>query len=199
MCIRQGMIVVVSAPSGAGKRTVLHEVMRRDPHLAYSVSATTRPPRAGEINGRDYVFLSDEEFRRRVAAGEFVEWAEVHGRLYGTLRDELERCSSSGKDVVLELDVQGMRAVKTALDNVVTVFIVPPGFEELERRIRKRGGVSESEISLRLRNARDELAARDEYDYVIVNDRVEQAADELLEILERQRTAAKAGSRKVQE
>ena len=136
---KQGSVIVVSAPSGAGKRTVLERVFDNNETLQYALSATTRHPREGEVHGKDYIFLDENEFRKRVDAGDFVEWAEVHGNLYGTLRAELERQLNTGNDVVLEIDIQGMRNVKNTLDkNVVTVFVMPPSLEELESRIRAR-------------------------------------------------------------
>ncbi len=180
-------VYVVSAPSGAGKHTLLHEVFERNEGLEYSVSATTRPPRPGEVPGRDYCFLSEDAFRARVDAGDFVEWANVHGYHYGTLREELERLIASGSDVILELDVQGMRSVKAVYPDAVTIFIAPPSLEELGRRLRERGTDHPEEIALRLRNAEEEMAARGEYDHVIVNDTVVEAVQELERILRRNR------------
>jgi len=183
----QATLFVVSAPSGAGKRTVLKLVLARDAGLEYAVSATTRRARPGEVNGRDYVFLDVGEFRRRVDGEQFVEWAEVHGNLYGTLREELARRLPSGKDVVLEVDVQGMRNLKALRNDLVTVFIMPPSFEELKTRMRKRAANDEANIALRLENAREEMAARHEYDYIIVNDVVEEAVEDMLAIVRAQR------------
>lgn len=187
----EGTLFVVSGPSCAGKHTILRPVLARDSGIEYAVSATTRPPRPGEVNGKDYFFLSEAAFRRRVAAGDFVEWAQVHGRLYGTLHEELDRHLRTGKDLVLELDVQGMRNVKAERPDVVTVFVMAPSLEELERRLRRRGADDEAAIALRLRNARRELAARKEYDYVIVNDVIEEAVEKMLAIIREQRLATK--------
>ncbi len=183
------MIFVVSAPSGAGKRTVLDQVRAADPMLAYSVSATTRAPRPGEIEGKDYYFLDRAEFERRVAAGEFAEWAEVHGNLYGTLRAEFARIETEGRDVLVEIDVQGMRKLKAAGVAFASIFIVPPSMEELERRLRGRGTDSEEQIALRLRNAREEWRAEPEYDITVVNDRVEDAVTEVKAFMEQRRRA----------
>jgi len=166
---------------------VLKLVLARDAGLEYAVSATTRRARPGEVNGRDYVFLDVGEFRRRVDGEQFVEWAEVHGNLYGTLREELARRLPSGKDVVLEVDVQGMRNLKALRNDLVTVFIMPPSFEELKTRMRKRAANDEANIALRLENAREEMAARHEYDYIIVNDVVEEAVEDMLAIVRAQR------------
>ncbi|HRI89901.1 MAG TPA: guanylate kinase, partial [Candidatus Hydrogenedentes bacterium] len=175
----RGRVFVVSAPSGAGKHTVLKRVLARDEKLAYSISATTRPPRAGEQDGREYYFLDRDTFEERIAAGEFAEWAEVHGNLYGTPRSELNRIIATGNDVLLELDVQGMRNVKRLGLDMVSVFIMAPSAEELEQRLRSRGTDSPEVIALRLKNAREEMAAKDEYDHVIVNVDIREAVAEL--------------------
>lgn len=186
MAVR-GAIIVVSSPSGAGKHTILKQVMQRDGAIEYSVSATSRPPRRGESDGREYFFLERDEFERRVEAGAFAEWAEVHGNLYGTLCSELERVLASGKDVLLELDVQGMRSIKAAGFDIVSVFIMPPSVDELRNRLEKRGTDSEDVIELRLRNARAELAAQPEYEYTVVNDEVERAVADFEAIVRAQR------------
>jgi guanylate kinase len=191
-------LFVVSAPSGAGKHTILREVLAADPQLAYSISATTRPPREGEADGREYYFLDRGEFMRRVDAGEFFEWARVHDRLYGTLRSEMDRRLALGTDVLLELDVQGMRNLKrqeTDTD-VVTVFILPPSLAVLEQRLRGRGTNTEEDIALRLRNARTEIEARGEYDYLVVNDRLDEAVADMKAIVRARRCrTAKCGGR----
>lgn len=191
-----GSLYVVSAPSGGGKRAVLARVMAVDPGIEYSVSATTRPPRADEVDGRDYYFLSREEFCRRIEDGRFAEWAEVHDNLYGTLREELDRKLDTGKDLVLELDVQGMRNVRALYPDTVTVFIMPPSFEELERRLRGRGTNSEADIALRLRNAQDEIAACYAFDYIVLNDDLDKAVEDMEAIVRAQRCrTAKFASR----
>lgn len=194
----QGTLFVISAPSGAGKRTILKALFAQDEDLEYAVSATTRPPRPGEVDGTDYVFLENAEFQRRVDAGQFAEWAEVHGHQYGTLREELVRRSRSGKDVVLELDIQGMRALKALHDDVVTVFVKPPSLEALDARIRKRGADDEASIAVRLDNARAEMAAQGEYDHVIVNDVVDTAVKDLLAIVRTHRAGRHGPSKGVQ-
>lgn len=149
-----------------------------------SVSATTRPPRPGEVDGVDYRFVSPEEFDRLVKAGEFLEWAEVHGNRYGTLRSDVEKKIAEGRLVVLEIDSQGAQQVRRLVDDAVCVFVVAPSFEELERRIRKRGAESDEEIAARLKTAERELALVGTYDYVVQNDDVARAADELVGIAE---------------
>lgn len=175
---------MISAPSGAGKRTIINKVREAEEHVTTTVSATTRAPRPGEEDGLDYYFLSREAFEARIEQGDFVEWAEVHGNLYGTLHEELDRCLATGRDVLLELDVQGMRSLRALRGgDMVSVFLMPPSIEELERRLRGRGADDEAVIALRLRNAREEMAARNEFDHVIVNDDLERAARELAGIL----------------
>lgn len=184
---KPGLLLVLSAPSGAGKATLLHRLRERGVKLLHPVSVTTRAPRDGEQDGREYNFRSTEEFDALHSAGAFVEWAEVHGHRYGTLRTEVERCLALGKDVVFELDVQGMRALKAAKLPVVSVFLMPPSVEELDRRLRMRGQDDPDSIELRMQNAHDEIAAKDEYDYVIVNDDLETAAREFERVLATER------------
>jgi len=185
-----GTLFVVSAPSGGGKRTVLRKVLDRNGNAEYSVSATTRPSRPGEVEGADYFFLPRAEFERRIKANEFAEWAEVHGNLYGTLRAELHRVLSSGRDVFLELDVQGMRNLRRAGIEIVSIFIVPPSLEELERRLRGRGTNDEEDIALRMHNARAEMEARKEFDYVVVNDDLDTAVADVEAIVRARRLQA---------
>lgn len=189
---QQGILLILSAPSGAGKHALISKVREMGKTLVHSVSATTRPPRSNEVDGRDYHFIDRDAFLRMRDEGAFVEWAEVHGNLYGTLKSELDRCLGCGQDVVLELDVQGMRALRKMRDDVVSVFLMPPSLEELERRLRRRNLNDEADIALRLNNAADEIAARHECDYVIVNDVLENAAAGLIEILRREREARTA-------
>ena len=184
---RNGTLFVVSAPSGAGKHSVICPVLANDPNLTYAVSATTRKPRDGERDGEAYYFIDEETFQARVASGEFVEWAEVHGNLYGTLRSELERLLGTGKDVVLELDVQGMKNMRQANVGAVTVFIMPPSIEELERRLRSRGVDSAEDIAIRLKNADYEMEARSSYDHVIINDDLDDAIAAFRGIIEEKR------------
>ena len=184
---KRGNVFVISAPSGAGKHTVLEGVFERDPDLAYSVSATTRPPRMNEIHGKDYFFMDRMDFCRRIEGGEFAEWAEVHGNLYGTLRSELTRKTTSGMDVILELDVQGMRNLKATMPDVVSIFIMPPSLDDLEERLRARGANSEDDIELRLRNARGEIAACVAFDYIVVNDELKEAVADVAAIIRAQR------------
>jgi guanylate kinase len=172
-------VFVITGPSGVGKGTLIRGLLARVPQLELSVSATTRAPRAGERNGADYHFLSDEEFDRKVAAGAFVEHAAYSGRRYGTLRSELERRTAAGVPVVLEIELQGARQVRRTLPDAVQVFILPPSGSALRERLVGRGTDPPEEIERRLRVADEELAARDEFDHLVLNDRQEDAVDAL--------------------
>lgn len=180
---RRGQLFVISAPSGAGKSTLIQRLLELMPDLAKPVSATTRPPRPREEHGTHYYFLRPEAFNQEIAAGGFVEWAEVHGNRYGTLKRELERCLASGRDVIMEVDVQGMRSLRKLYPELVAIFIAPPSMEELERRIRSRGGESDCAIQRRLATAKIEMDARMEYNKVIVNDRLEDAVEALRQVI----------------
>jgi guanylate kinase len=176
-------VFVITGPSGVGKGTLIRLLRERVPGLALSVSATTRAPRPGEHDGLDYHFLSDAEFARRVAAGDFVEWAEYSGRRYGTLRSELERHLAEGRPVVLEIEVQGARQVRGALPEAVQIFIEPPDGEALKDRLVGRGTDDPDAIARRLAVAESELAAADEFQYRVVNDRLDEAVARLVEIV----------------
>ncbi len=184
----EGILLVISAPSGCGKTTILKQLMEKVSGLAFSVSHTTRQPRADEVNGVDYHFVSQEEFlalRDQQPSG-FLEWAEVHGNFYGTARQEVAVLLSAGKDVVLDIDIQGAEQVKNNADPV-TVFINPPTLEELERRLRGRGTESEKSLTVRLANAEKEMAAAKNYRYLIINDELEQAVRDLQAIISAER------------
>lgn len=183
----QGLLVVISAPSGAGKATVIRRLAEQGVEVLHPVSVTTRSPRPGEVDGREYYFRERQEFERLREAGEFVEWAEVHGNLYGTLKSELARCVDEGKDVLLELDVQGMRNLRASGIPAVSIFLLPPSLEELERRLRTRGHDDEATIRLRMQNAGEEIAAKIEYDHALVNDDIEVTVRELKGILNAER------------
>ena len=185
---RQSRLFVISGPSGAGKGTLIAQLRKEHPELGLAVSATTRSPRPGEVDGKDYYFLSEGEFKRRVAAGEFVEWAYVHGHMYGTLVKEVERLLAQGKSLILEIDIQGALNVKKVWPDAVLIFIEPPSLEELERRLRGRGTEDEQSIELRLKNAKHEMTLADDYDVCIVNDTVDRAVRELSDTIERYET-----------
>jgi guanylate kinase len=172
-------VFVITGPSGVGKGTLIAELLRRVPGLELSVSATTRGPRAGEVDGRDYHFLGAEVFDRRAEGGEFLEHATYSGHRYGTLRSEVDERLAEGNSVVLEIEVQGARQVRDALDDAVLVFIAPPDPAALRARLEGRGTDSSEAIGTRLRTAEEELAAKDEFAHLVVNDEIERAASEL--------------------
>jgi guanylate kinase len=176
-------VFVITGPSGVGKGTLIRSLVQRLPELEVAVSATTRPPRPGEVDGVDYHFLSDEEFDGRLAAGEFVEHATYSGHRYGTLRSELEGRVAAGVPVVLEIEIQGARQIRSAMPEAVQVFIAPPSLEALKARLVGRGTNSPRDMDARLRTAREEMEAREEFSHVVVNDRLEQAVSELAAIV----------------
>lgn len=180
---KEGLLLVVSGPSGVGKDAVLAELMQTYPGVYICVTTTTRAPRDGEVDGVDYTFVPVEEFRRRVEADDFLEYAEVHGNMYGTPRSWVEDRLSRGDDIILKIDVQGGLAVKQRMPQAVMIFLVPPSLEELERRLRSRLTESDDEIAQRLLNARTELEHIPCYDYVVENDTLRKAADELRAII----------------
>ena len=175
---RYGILFVVSAPSGAGK-TTLCDALRQTPDFVYSVSCTTRPPRAGEIDGEDYHFISEEEFRARVQAGEFLEHANVHGKFYGTLRAPILKNLRNGVDVLIDVDTQGAAAIRQFNDpflqqSLADVFIMPPNLEELHRRLTKRGTETEAQIETRLQTAAREMQLWRDYRYTIISRSMEE-------------------------
>lgn len=178
------MILLITGPSGAGKGTVIKGLLAREPRLAFSVSSTTRPRREGEVDGRDYDFVDDAAFDRLVAEGAFVEWAHVHLHRYGTRRSRLAEMEAAGKIPVLDIDVQGgLNVLGQFGAELVSVFLFPPSWEELERRLRARGTEDEEAVATRLRNARIEVGAAGRYRYWVVNDDWRSAGDRLLAIL----------------
>lgn len=180
----KGNLFIISAPSGTGKTTILKKVMSELERLVFSVSHTTRKPRANEVDGKDYHFTDHDEFKAMKARGDFLEWAEVHQNFYGTSISSVNSHLADGVDVVLDIDVQGARQIRESRgDNAVFVFIMPPSWDELKSRLTKRGTDSSETIDLRLNNAGKEMYEADFYDYVIVNEKIDEAVDELRSIM----------------
>ncbi len=193
--MKSGFLLIVSGPSGAGKGTICEEVVKEDEEIKLSISCTTRPPRKGEEEGVHYFFLSEDEFKLRINRGEFLEHALVHDSYYGTpeqfVRDEID----SGKVIILEIDVQGALQVAEKLDNVVMVFVAPPSMKELEQRLIQRATDDEEVIARRLKNAKGEMEHIKEYDYLIINDKLEDSIASMRAIImaERHRTERSGG------
>lgn len=187
--MRKGFAVAISAPSGTGKTTVMSAIVEKFDEIVFSVSATTRPIRPGEREGVDYHFVRRDEFESMIRNDEMLEWAEVHGELYGTPRSNLEDAERQGRTLLLDIDVQGARQVVEALSDTVTIFLLPPSFVVLMQRLRERGSEDESRLRRRLETAKNELKCIDEFHYVVVNDRLDDAVDEIRGIVgaERQR------------
>jgi guanylate kinase len=176
-------VFIISAPSGAGKTTLLRAALERLPDLRYSVSYTTRAPRAGEVNGRDYTFISSAEFEDGIREGRWAEWAQVHGNYYGTSAEVLSQALAEGHDILLDIDVQGAQQICNCFPQSVTIFIMPPSLDVLEARLRTRGTDGPEAIALRLRNARGEMTQKGRYRHVIVNDILSTAVQELVAII----------------
>ena len=188
---RTGILFVLSAPSGAGK-TTLCSALRHKPDFVYAVSCTTRGPRAGEIEGEDYHFLSDEEFERRVAADEFLEYAEVHGFKYGTLKDSVTENLRKGIDVLLDIDTKGAATIRSCgdpfiLEALADVFVMPPNLEELRRRLTKRGTETEEQIATRLKNAAAEMERWREYKYTLISGSMEEDIEKFRAVMRAER------------
>lgn len=176
--------VILSAPSGGGKTTIARRLLERRADLGYSVSCTTRAPRDGEVDGRDYRFLSTEEFLTARDAGEFAEWAEVHGNFYGTLRSQVREVLTSGRHVLMDIDVQGARQFHLAFPDTVLIFVLPPSGEVLKTRLTARKSEDRERLLVRLRNARAELSEVGHYHYVVVNDDLDRAVNQVSAIID---------------
>ncbi len=175
----KGNLFIISSPSGGGKGTLIQEVLKTVPNVAYSVSFTTREMREGEENGVDYFFVEEADFEAKIESGDFLEFARVHGNFYGTSKAELDREISKGYDVILEIDVQGAAIVKQKLPESVGVFILPPSFEVLKNRLEARNTETDEELLVRLNNARNEVMQVSKFDYVVINDDIENASRKL--------------------
>lgn len=181
--MKKGHLFILSGPAGAGKGTLRKRLFQAMPDLAFSVSCSTRAPRPGEVDGRDYFFIGAEQFERQVREGAFLEWAHVHGNMYGTRREDVERRLASGGDMILEIDVQGCRQVKSRMPEAIRIFVTVPSLDELERRLESRGTETPEQLDLRLRNAAKELMQAGEYEHIIVNDDVNIASRQLIELV----------------
>jgi guanylate kinase len=179
----RGILFVISSPSGGGKGTLIRRVLKDVPGLSYSVSWTTRSPRPGELDGVNYHFVTVEEFERMRDAGGFLEWAVVHGHLYGTALSVVEQDLAEGRDIILEIDVQGAESVRKAMPSVVGVFIMPPSFDVLKMRLLARMTERPEELALRLSNSRAEVERYAEFDYLVLNDEIERAAAQLASVV----------------
>jgi guanylate kinase len=182
---KRGFVIVVSGPSGVGKGTIIKEVVRRGLGIHLAVSATTRPPRPGEVDGRDYFFLSADEFDRREKAGAFLESCQVHSNRYGTLKSEVVPYVEAGQDVMVEIDIQGAQKIRQTLDRLLCIFVAPPRFEDLVSRLKGRATDSEETIQKRLLVAGRELEEIGKYNYIVVNSDVDQAVEDVLDIVRR--------------
>ena len=181
--MRRGLLIVISGASGTGKGTICNKILDEMPEIAYSISATTRLPRAGEIDGREYYFLSRNEFETWIADGKFLEFAEVHGNFYGTPLNKITERINRGEDILLEIDVQGALNVKKKFPEGVYIFLLPPSLDELKRRIESRGTETAESLELRLANAVEEIKIGLEYTYAVVNDSIDAATEQIRAIL----------------
>lgn len=187
------LLIIIAAPSGGGKSTVLKRVFAEVPDLLFSISHTTRAPRQGEQNGREYFFVDPAAMRELIDKDAFLEWAEVHGRVYGTSRAELDRARSAGKDLVLDIDVQGAAQIVKAHPQALSIFLKPPSEEVLRSRLMARGSESEESLAIRLRNARGEIERAPEFQHVVVNDRLDDAVNEVKRLIVEARLTRREG------
>ncbi len=193
-----GNLIIISSPSGGGKGTLIKEVLKIVPDIGYSVSFTTRGMRAGEENGRDYFFVSRDEFENLIEFGEFLEYAEVHGNFYGTSINQVRTKIDSGQDVILEIDVQGAEIIRKLMPEAVNIFILPPSFEVLRNRLKARATEKSKDLDLRLRNSFYEVRRVKEFEYVVVNDDVSEATADLRTIISAERLKRARQSRAIQ-
>jgi guanylate kinase len=194
LSMNRGVIFILSAPSGAGKTTLCKALKRHFPHLAYSVSYTTRQPRPGEQAGRDYFFVSREEFETGIQQCRWAEWARVHGHYYGTSALWIAETIDAGMDILMDIDVQGARQIANRFPQAITIFILPPSMEVLGQRLRQRSTDSDAEVKLRLANAQAEMDQKTSFQYQIINDDLNAAVIQLVDIIEKQSSSAKNSS-----
>lgn len=180
---KRGMLLVVSAPSGAGKTTIVKEILQQYPRFGFSVSATTRDKRPGEVNGNDYFFLSRMEFEKKIAADELVEHEEIYSNYYGTLKSEVEKSLSDGKDIIFDVDVKGALSIKSKYPEAVLIFIKPPSVETLRKRLEGRGSETLEQIDRRMARVRMELEKGESFDYIVINDDLKRAVNEVFDII----------------
>ena len=185
-------LFIIAAPSGGGKSTLCHRVLKRFPEMRYSVSFTTRQRRRGEQDGVDYHFINKRDFKNGIKSGKWAEWAVVHGNYYGTSADFLADALAAGRDILLDLDVQGARQILARYPNSVAIFILPPSLEVLRERLEARGTDSAKSIAIRLKNAAEEIAQQDMFHHIIVNERLSKAVQELISIIDKYRTEGEA-------
>lgn len=193
---RESLIIIVSAPSGSGKTTIVERVTEEMQQIDRSISLTTREPRPEEENGIDYIFVTKEEFNERKDKGEFLECEEVFGNFYGTSANQVKKAVEDGHDIILSIDVKGARSVKEKYPECISVFIMPPTAEELASRLKKRNTDGENQVAMRLKESQKEIEASEEYDYMIINEELDEAIEELKEIIKVERKNRKTGEEK---
>jgi len=181
--MKKGKIIVISAPSGTGKTTICKELLKRIKNLKYSISTTTRPKRKDEIDGRDYFFVTEEEFKKLIKNHFFVEWQKVHNYYYGTSREFIEKTLNSGYNCLLDIDVKGGLKLKKEYPDGVFIFLAPPNWEELEKRLKKRGTESEKDLKVRLRNAKKEMRYKKHYNHIVINEKLDDTVNKIVEII----------------
>jgi len=184
---REPLVIIVSAPSGSGKTTIIKHLLEKMPGVKRSISYTTRPPREGEKQQEDYIFLSREEFEKKIEKGELLEWEENFGHYYGTSKAQLDEAIENKEDLILSIDVKGARKVREKIPESISIFVMPPSVEELRSRLEGRNTDQETDVSQRLKESEREIASSDEYDYVIVNVEIDKAVEELYSIIEKER------------
>lgn len=188
---KNGMIIIVSAPSGAGKTSICDAIVKDDKNIVYSISTTTRNPRPGEKNGREYFFVDEKKFKQDIKAGKFIEWAKVHNNYYGTNKDILQNTLSKGKDILLDIDVQGALNIKKKYKNSLMLFVMTPTLKELKNRLVKRNKDSKETINTRIENAKKEIKYAVKYDYLILNDKLRESINNTKAVIKAERLSIK--------